>query len=1408
MISPSNSFSTDKLLLGVDIGSVSVKVAVVDSIGRIIREAYLRHHGRPLETAIGRLRVFREDLGADAFAGMGWTGSGGRLPASLLKLPYRNEIVALARGARALYPGAGSLLDIGGEDAKSVYFRDGDGGGEVEDFAMNTLCAAGTGSFIEQQAVRLGLPVEELGRLALRSPSPPRIAGRCSVFAKSDMIHLQQKGAAPADIVAGLCFALARNLKSNLAGGNRKISLPLLFLGGVAANHGMVRALREVFSLSEGELLVPGQHNYFGAAGVALLAGEEGGDFVFDLSPIEEYLNRPAGKSSTLPPLGRGSPSARAAAKNSLRSPEGGRCYLGVDIGSISTKAAVIAEDGQLVASTYLLTAGRPLEAVRSVMADLGKKVPAGVEILGAATTGSGRYLIGEFIGADVVKNEISAQARAAAFIDPAVDTIFEIGGQDSKYISLDGGAVVDFEMNKVCAAGTGSFLEEQAEKLGISIKDDFGALALSSSSPCPLGERCTVFMESDLVHHQQKGAPRSDLSAGLSYSIALNYLNLVVGNRRVGERIFFQGAVAFNDGVLAAFEKLLDKKVIVPPDPHVTGAVGAALWAREERRRRRFEASRFKGFSRIASASWKQDSFECAACANRCLIHRVEQEGGPALYAGGRCERYDHSGREASGKSAPDLFRERADILEDCLAPFLDVSGKETIGLPRALLFHELMPLWAAFFHSLGYRPVLSDPTVSETIRKGLDVSLSETCFPVKVALGHAINLAGKGVDRVFFPFMINGAPEEEGMADSLNCPYVQSFSHLARAALNLNGGKVNFLSPTIVFGWKKSFIHRSLMRLGRELGAPRRRTAAAAAAALRAQETFRERLRARGREVLDGLGPGRKALVVVSRPYNGYDSALNLDLPRHLARLGILGIPGEFLPLEETAIADSWPNMYWRYGQRILRAARYVRGRPGLYALYLTNFGCGPDSFILHFMREEMGDKPWLAIEVDEHSADVGAITRCEAFWDSVRALPARPPEEGRRLHSVSPASEEESPRKIFIPFLSDASHALAAAFRSTGRAAEVFPPSNEETLRWGRKYTSGKECYPCVVTTGDMLRIARSPGFDPSGSVFFMPSTSGPCRFGQYCHLQRLILDRAGLDRVGIMAPVQGEDFYREIGRLGPGFFRTAWRGVAVADILDRIRRERRPYEVERGSTDKIYRRALGKVCAAIENRGDIFSAFGSALELFDGQKLAAPGSRPLIGVVGEIFVRNHPFSNDYLVEKLEELGAEVWLPPVREWLWHINRTLALRSRILGQWGRWLSVALVGRVQHRDEKKLLRMAGPYLRNGFETSISEIWKNSSPYLPPWFGESALSVGKTVDFARHGVSGVINVMPFTCLPGNIFAGLLEPLRRDLDGLPAITLAYDGSQDTSRRLRLEAFVHQARLRQQSAGAAG
>lgn len=1393
----------EKLYLGIDIGSVSANTIIMNEHDEILEEHYDRLKGQPLQTVQRILEEILKRIPAEHFVSVSFTGIGGKLASELLGGNFINEIIAQAKAVQSLYPQVRTIIDIGGEDSKLIFLEEEDGRLKISDFSMNTLCAAGTGSFLDQQASRLGLTIEEFGELALKSKNPPRIAGRCSVFAKSDMIHLQQIATPDYDIVAGLCYALARNFKSNIGKGKTFVK-PVIFQGGVAANVGMRKAFMDVLELSEGDLIIPKYFASMGAIGAVLVAKENKESKTLkrlDLTQLKDYLARYQEKEKPLPPLSlsphhlishrHSNPGPSTEILRENLPPDGKiEAYLGLDVGSISTNLVVIDKNKKVLSKRYLMTAGRPIEAIRRGLQEIGEEIGDRVEIKGVGTTGSGRYLTADFVGADLVRNEITAQATAAIHIDPKVDTIFEIGGQDSKYISIDNGVVVDFEMNKVCAAGTGSFLEEQAEKLDISIKEEFGALALSAKEPVRMGERCTVFIESDLVHHQQRGAEKDDLVAGLSYSIVQNYLNRVVGDRRIGDRIFFQGGTAFNKGVVAAFESVLGKPIIVPPDHDVTGAIGVAILAMEERT---WERSSFKGFD-LSRRRYEQTSFECKGCANYCLIRKVSVEGEKPLFYGSRCEKYDVIKR-TKGSNLPDLFEERERML---FAPYEGEenlpAGAPEIGIPRILFFHELFPFWKAFFTELGYRVILSDPTNKELIRQGVENVVSETCFPIKVSHGHILNLLEKGVKRIFLPSIINLKSSHPEIPTNTACPYAQALPYAVHSSINFKKNGVEVLQPIFHFGFGKEMLEKELIRFGKGLQRSPKQVRKALENAERFQALFYQSLLNRGKEILNKIGPDEKAMVIVGRPYNSCDSGVNLDIPKKLRDLGVLAIPMDFLPLDSVKPTSEIREMYWRYGQKILSAGMIINDDPRLYGVYITNFGCGPDSFISHFFRELSKEKPYLQLEIDEHSADAGAITRCEAFLDSLKNVrPKRVP----FIERTRPKTDRT--KKIYIPYMCDHSFAVAAAFQACGVEAEVFPESDDETLYWGRKLTSGKECYPCILTTGDMVKLLKDPSFEHERAAFFMPSGNGPCRFGQYHRFHRLVLDQLGFKHVPIYSPNQDETLYSDLGIMGSQFTRLGWQGIVAVDLLMKKLLETRPYEKRKGETDQVYQKALDRVCKTIREGGNLEESLKESLKEFNQIEVDGIGEKPLIGIVGEIFVRLNRFANEDVIRKIEQFGGEAWIAPLTEWIFYVNTISKQRSLRKKSFSNLLKVFLTDYYQKKDEHHLERIFKGHLRNFGEPKTKAIFKKAKPYLDYSFeGEAILSIGKTIDFVKRGVSGIVNIMPFTCMPGTIVSTILKRYREENNNIPILNMAYDGQEQTNTLTRLEAFMYQAK----------
>jgi predicted CoA-substrate-specific enzyme activase len=990
-----------KVYVGIDIGSISSKVVVFDDRGNLLFKDYKRTFGRPVETVKAQLKGLKHFEITDLTA----TGSGARLLGQQIpdfQIHVINEFKAFVTAVGKLYPDVRTIFEMGGESSKFIRVENG----QIIEYGKSGDCAAGTGSFIDQQAERLHYKVEDIGGLVKCSSRCARVAGRCSVFAKSDMIHAQQKGYTPPEVLKGLCLAVTRNFKATIVKG-RHVVPKIAFVGGLALNEGVVSALKETFELQESGLIVPKDAEFIGAIGAAQIGS--GPKKACHSEGVERPKNLTQNDDGALSPLFTQNVRFLRDRVKPYQFKETGKVnvFLGIDIGSVSTNFVVLDESGELIMEIYTYTKARPIEVVTDGLKEIESAIGDKVNICGVGTTGSGRELIGELIGADVIKDEITAHKTGAFHISQkltgektCVDTIFEIGGQDAKYIRIENGIVTDFAMNEACAAGTGSFLEEQAARLGISIKNQFAGLALASKNPVSLGERCTVFMERDVNSHQLKNSKIEDIVAGLAYSVATNYLNRVVRGRKIGDHIFFQGGTAYNDAVAAAFSQILGKTITVPPHNGVIGAVGAALLARLGDDIR---TTKFRGFD-IGSVSYTMREFACGVCSNNCDIQEFNVEGEKTFWGDKCSSRFRKKARTSNKPVIEDLLKLRTQLLEGVPNQRTSVltHQRTKIGLPRAMFYFDRFPFWRSYFESLGCEIVVSDPTNKNIAHDSLELTVSEPCYPIKLVHGHVKDLADKKVDYIFVPNVLTapspqpsssrGEGEGGGGPISYLCPWHQTLPFVIRAVPAFES--IKFIIPTVQFEFGAKFVTKCLSGAAKQLGCSKSKNREAVEKAYKSQRFFNERLAAEGKKALSILeASDAPAVVLLGRPYNIYDTGANLNVPVKLREYyGINVLPIDFLPVDDVDITDITDNMFWNYGRKIIAAARFVASRPNLHAIFITNFKCGPDSFIKHFATWA-GDKPYLTLQFDEHANDAGTITRIEAYLDSKGLLKTDP-------------------------------------------------------------------------------------------------------------------------------------------------------------------------------------------------------------------------------------------------------------------------------------------------------------------------------------------------------------------------------------------------------------------------------
>lgn len=1098
--------------VGIDIGASSVKVAAVDAAGAVVRVLRRAHQGSPLpclralldELANGEnepgARVAPEaggraggegacesepaaasatsrPLPLGSCGGVAVTGSGAGMVRALAPgLRELEEVPALVKGVRALAPQAACVMQMG---AQSGVFATGFASGAAPEFAMNESCAAGTGSFFEDQMQRLGLPLNSYSDLVARAQSVPRLSGRCSVFAKTDIIHRQQEGVPVEDILQGLCHATVKAFKATIVR-SLPVEKPLALAGGTLLNAGVVRAVREVFDLGEDELLADPQLVNAQAVGAALAAAEAGeadaqlvalraalgGESAgraddlarlprlphVDCTPNRGFALAPSPWNPAGAPAYDGGAVPRSAAVDALAAGQPVPVALGVDVGSTSTNLVLVSTDGVLLDAQYLRTRGNPKQAVRDGLASLAQRVGSRAHVVAAGVTGSGRTMIGNLIGADAVRDEITAQARAAAAADPLVDTVFEIGGQDSKYIGLAAGQVADFQMNKVCAAGTGSFVEEQAARLGIALPD-YGALALSAERPVDLGERCTVFVETAINAALAKGATKPEVAAGLCLSVVRNYLHKVVNNKPVGRRIVLQGGVAYNPAIVAAFLAYAGDDLTVSPYFAVSGAVGAALLAAEAQgvlsvqtgvtADKTFPPSNFKGWdlSGASHAARRVDPEEIAA--NRAFFHKVDE-----------------------------MYLEGYDPVRD--------PAKKTVGIPRALMLHKLFPMANAFFKQLGFNVVLTDASDEETVRLAQASAQGETCYPVKLVHGHMAQLLDAGVDYVFMPSVHTIRHLKSTVPHNYACTYMQSIPAIVAKELDYEGHGITLLNPQMNLDFGQGAMAEVMLEVGAQLGRTPQETARAMLAGGFAVTEFTRKTEELGDQLLASLKPGERVIVIITRNYGIVDPALNMGIPDLLLDRGQKVITVSHLHAHDLGISADYPGVVWPFGQHILSGAKLVRRDPRLFAVYLTNHGCGPDTMISHLFAEEMAGKPYLQIEMDEHYSKVGVETRVEAFLNAIEHYEAADlrgaPTSTRVVNSAcEPVRKGEL---AGLPSFGPYGPLAAQWLRDQGIPVRELVPT-PTTLELGRKECTSKEYYSFASLLGVSLAAVGEGG-----------------------------------------------------------------------------------------------------------------------------------------------------------------------------------------------------------------------------------------------------------------------------------------------------------------------------------------
>ncbi len=905
--------------LVIDAGSYSIQLCLADDKGNIIDKESFAHHNQVKKKFIQAFldMLQRNDIKKEEKISISTLGTMSHL-LNLPKTHIKDEESAIEDGVEIVFPKAQSIILLGAQ--RTGYFERTEK--NTWNVRRNSNCSAGTGAFFEEQATRLQIPLEEISKEVKKATKIPQIAGRCSVFSKTDMIHHMQEGVTTPDILNGLCYALVRNYKSNIMH-NQSISKPVYLAGGVMKNEGVLRAIKDLLNLSDGDYILDESSAYLASFGaLKYTVGEYQIDEIIECVQKEIHTK----EYSVLPPLYRFKEDTDLPDFTLTPLISGEETFLGIDIGSTSINFVLLNKNREVVFYSYVKTLGKPLDIVNAEMIKLKTKLP-NVNIHKIAVTGSGREYIGQAIGADLVINEISAQTEGAIMHSADCDTIFEIGGQDSKYMCVENGKLLDFEMNKVCAAGTGAFLEEQIKKMGVSM-EEFLDYAMRAEHPCELGNRCTVYIEGSVNRAIAEGHPIEDVCAGLAYAIATNYLYRVVNQKKIGEKIAVQGGIAYNQAVVCAFRAISGKQVKVSHYFAVTGAMGAAsLCMKEQKLTFNKEKNRF---------------------FNQEIVKASE-----------------------------------ASYLGDYQQP-KKREGKKLVGVPRVIFLHKMFPLFYKLFTELGFDVLLSPLSDREIVAKSQEYVTAETCYPIKLIYGHIAWLLEQNVDYIVLPRLYTIKHEGSVARKDYACMYMQTSPLIMEQAFHLKERGVTLISPQLSLQFGKKYMVQSIVSIADEIGVPKIKMIPAAIKGFANLMAHSNRLEKIGKGALDGDEP---VFVLISRAYNITDPVLNMGIEEHLNKLGCKIVHLEHLEAGYMNIEHDYKDMYWPFGQHILTGLKIIKTHKNLYPIYITNHGCGPDTAIQHFFQNEMEGREYLQLEVDEHSSKVGIITRLEAFLYSLQ-------------------------------------------------------------------------------------------------------------------------------------------------------------------------------------------------------------------------------------------------------------------------------------------------------------------------------------------------------------------------------------------------------------------------------------
>ena len=1260
-------------------------------------------------------------------------------------------------------PQVDAVISAGGENFM-VYELDTSG--KIAAVHTGNKCASGTGEFFLQQIRRMNLDADEAQSIAVID-SPYKVAGRCSVFCKSDCTHALNKGTPKGLVVAGLCRMMATKITELLKKSNAK---DVLLIGGAAKNIVMTGYLKE-----DGFNIVSSPFaDNFEALGACLWAAENGGQinggdlfkkdsssFEF-LSPLSSFESKVSFKEH---------PWTQATIDDEY--------IIGLDAGSTTTKAVLMrTSDKRIVAGVYLRTGGDPVGASRKCYSSLVSQLPDRLKIIGLGATGSGRQIVGLHGLTDAIINEIIAHTTAAVYFDAEVDTIFEIGGQDAKYTYITNMVPADYAMNEACSAGTGSFLEESAkETLNIST-EDIASYALKGDKPPNFNDQCAAFIGSDIKTAIQEGVSGENIAAGLVYAICTNYMTRVKSSRKVGNKIFMQGGVCYNKAVPMAMAALTGREIIVPPDPGLMGAFGVALETLY-----RIE----KGLVPRGSFSLKElaereveygKSFVCAGgkerCDRKCSIARIKVRGKVYPF-GGACNKYYNERIHISHDAASlDMVAARERLVFDRPLTPKNSNGK-TVGISKSLMTNSLYPMYHAFLSDLGFNIVFSEQVDEE----GLDRRRAPFCYPVDMAHGLMYDLIKKKPDYILVPH-VRATPIKNGALPSTTCPLIQGEPYVLRRTFKNELNGIKLLSPVLNMPTSYEEGEKAFLKLGSDLGAGKSQTKQAFAKALDAQEEFINEMRRLGiQAIMYAKTANLPTVVLFGRSYNAFLDLANMGIPNKFASRGIMIIPFDMLDYDSD---PPYEAMHWAAGMGILKGARVVKKTPNLFGCYITNFSCGPDSFILNYFRDIMGDKPSLTLELDSHTADAGIDTRIEAFLDIAKGYSIRNPKPSWSTNGFMPAEMVKNGKKwlfkastgellnltddrvkVLIPSMGEfTSKSIAAIFRYFGIHAVSLPPPGDFDLQRGKDHSTCKECLPLMLTLGSLYNHLDKRPKDEL-TVYFMPTTGGSCRFAQYSVLTKLLINKQHIPNLAVMSITSANSY----GGLGMKFTQRALWSMTISDVMEEIRAGVLTLSKDRDTALITYTHAEEMLIDAIASMewNDILETLKKAANLLATIPLKSSiKSAPKVALIGEIYVRRDAFSQRYLVDQMADKGIVALIAPVAEWVYYTNYLASKGLRGKQNAAAKLKFRLKARIMERYEKIIKDiLVTSNLYDYHLLDIKHMIESVSDMINPQLtGEAILTLSCALNDIVDRVDGVISIGPFGCMPSRIAESMIK----------------------------------------------